>query len=1031
MWASLPTDLFWRNALAVIPLVLVVAAVCRWLPCRPATRHALWLMVLLWLLIPPVFPSITIPTVGPADPPSKLAAAPAAAEVEAEFRTESARGRPEPGSGKQASRTEPRSPKSLALATGPVGGLFHYYEDPDVTPRSDGCQVVKGKPEPTKPKKSASRKQATPARVERPPLYAEADVPRSRSLRSSEPKELPQSSSRSLASNPSPTGQSRWRESGSAAHRVERSAGRAAPASVQAPSETEGVAEATTTEEAATGETPPETSAELRRWVAAVLAIRDAAATLPPIPTSAWVFGIVVVVLVRTGNTIRFRRYFRSAVPAPDSVVRLVRATAGKLGLPRVPETLMVDEHMSPMVWCGRCVRLLVPTALWEQLDGPSRQAVICHELAHLRRRDHWVRWIEVAVGSLYWWHPLVWWVRRRIRTEAEFCCDTWVTWLIPRGRRAYAEALLITKQYLDESYRPVPAVGIGVTTGRAGRFGRRLTMVMTKTTVPRLSVSGVALAVAVAMVGWVATPAQSCPPKAKASGGTSTHVTAHAGKTCGHHDSGKPCCPEESCKGCEGCKECAKSKGCETAGHSVEGEITTFEHYMTKRGAAAPVPMYLLAGDPTDMTVEDRLARLEAELDRLGDLLDRMAESLGEPPRGRLPKLPKPPKAPPLPPLPEAIPVPAIPGAPGFAFGKGERLIRAYELPEGKLEALTALMIRSDVPILVAPQEDRIEVHATAAHHAAFERFVELINPGEKSVRAYNLSPGKLEALTELMVRADVPVLVEPGAEDIKVHGTGIEQAVFGEFAMMIAPDSGQIGAGLSPTRKKAAADRPVRRAERKEREAKRKAERKQRKAERKAECKEREAEGKARQKAKRKARKSTTTETSTTETKGCKEVEGSHGGKGDDVKTCAKAALLDDAVKLAAQAYAEKLARREHALEAQVENFEQQAQTLEEQARKLEHQAQELELQAEQLEETAEDLRDSAEDAEEDDEQEALFAEANKLEAKAEALVAKAEIIENEAEHLEQQADGFAEAADEIRETIANLAEHAHVSD
>ena len=61
MWASLATDMLWRNAVAVVPLALLVALACRFLPCRPATRHGLWLMVLLWLVLAPVIPSLELP----------------------------------------------------------------------------------------------------------------------------------------------------------------------------------------------------------------------------------------------------------------------------------------------------------------------------------------------------------------------------------------------------------------------------------------------------------------------------------------------------------------------------------------------------------------------------------------------------------------------------------------------------------------------------------------------------------------------------------------------------------------------------------------------------------------------------------------------------------------------------------------------------------------------------------------------------------------------------------------------------------
>ena len=57
-WASLATELLWPNALAVVPLAALVAVICRWIPCRPTTRHALWLVVLLWFVVPPLLPEL-------------------------------------------------------------------------------------------------------------------------------------------------------------------------------------------------------------------------------------------------------------------------------------------------------------------------------------------------------------------------------------------------------------------------------------------------------------------------------------------------------------------------------------------------------------------------------------------------------------------------------------------------------------------------------------------------------------------------------------------------------------------------------------------------------------------------------------------------------------------------------------------------------------------------------------------------------------------------------------------------------------
>src|SRR5262245_18217363 len=53
-WASLATDVQWRNAWGVIPLAILVAAICRLARPRPATRHSLWMMVLICAIAPPL-----------------------------------------------------------------------------------------------------------------------------------------------------------------------------------------------------------------------------------------------------------------------------------------------------------------------------------------------------------------------------------------------------------------------------------------------------------------------------------------------------------------------------------------------------------------------------------------------------------------------------------------------------------------------------------------------------------------------------------------------------------------------------------------------------------------------------------------------------------------------------------------------------------------------------------------------------------------------------------------------------------------
>lgn len=105
------------------------------------------------------------------------------------------------------------------------------------------------------------------------------------------------------------------------------------------------------------------------------------------------------------------------------------------------------------MLWTlTLCPRLIFPDALWGRLDPEQRDALLAHELAHLKRRDHWVRLLEIVVTGLYWWNPLVWWARCAVREAEERCCDAWVVRAFPDRTFKYASAIIETLDCLADA---------------------------------------------------------------------------------------------------------------------------------------------------------------------------------------------------------------------------------------------------------------------------------------------------------------------------------------------------------------------------------------------------------------------------------------------------------------------------------------------------------------------------------------------------------------------------------------------------
>ena len=67
---------------------------------------------------------------------------------------------------------------------------------------------------------------------------------------------------------------------------------------------------------------------------------------------------------------------------------------------------------------------VLIPASWLTELPMASLEAVIAHELAHVRRWDLWVNFLQRIAETVFFFHPMVWWLSRRIRQEREICCD-------------------------------------------------------------------------------------------------------------------------------------------------------------------------------------------------------------------------------------------------------------------------------------------------------------------------------------------------------------------------------------------------------------------------------------------------------------------------------------------------------------------------------------------------------------------------------------------------------------------------------
>lgn len=674
-------DSAWRSAIAATLPLLMIGLACRLTPMRPATRHTLWLVALLWIGVSPMLPRSPLNLPAPAE----------AGRAEKVIFSEND---PAPDLVVVSEQPVPAAESAGVgdfQTTFPAGNHSHTPSLPprDLTIHEGDLQA------PTPPRTGArivSRLPGTLARASRPigcwsaffppPLqilapYGSGAMEAARAVINAAPAEF-------------------------RGDRVAETRGIRLAGVSSDPAPARGTAEGAASPAAATTITEPshKPSGEaklLGAWITGLARIRDAIGGLPAIPWSAWISGII---LIGAARLITFRRQanlLRGSRPAPPTVLNMVERCARSVGLAVPPDVLMTDRRISPMVHCIGRPRLLLPAELWENLDRHGRESILLHELAHLRRRDHWVRWAESILSGLYWWHPGVWWARRRLREEAENCCDAWVTWLMPRGRRAYAQALLQTRAFMSCEPAASPTLGIAAISVRARPLARRLTMVMTQTTRPGLSLSGAALILALAASGWLVTPAFSCPDEEG-----NALVTAPTPAV----PAAAPQPPPPPAIAVIGVPAPAPTPVAEGFGPALAGSLAALG-VLPPRG---PRP-------DDDDEIEQRIDRLERQIQ---ELIARGHGSYG----GMTPQPPMIPRTP-APPM-----VNIRRRAPIAVAGQGPKVWRPYKLSQGKLDALTELMSRQDVPVLVRRRGEILEIEATDNQHEIIGAFILMIEP-------------------------------------------------------------------------------------------------------------------------------------------------------------------------------------------------------------------------------------------------------------------------------------------------------------
>ncbi|MBB2487085.1 M56 family metallopeptidase, partial [Mitsuaria sp. WAJ17] len=156
---------------------------------------------------------------------------------------------------------------------------------------------------------------------------------------------------------------------------------------------------------------------------------------LMPQVVLAWVLGVGLMSLRLAGGLWWVRGLRRTAVPAPAAWQLRLEALARRLGLKRPVRLLLSDAVNGPVALGLWRPLVILPCSLLSQMPPPLVEALLAHELAHVRRWDYGINLLQSLAEALLFFHPVVWWLSERMRAEREQVADALAAQALARPR--------------------------------------------------------------------------------------------------------------------------------------------------------------------------------------------------------------------------------------------------------------------------------------------------------------------------------------------------------------------------------------------------------------------------------------------------------------------------------------------------------------------------------------------------------------------------------------------------------------------
>ena len=172
-----------------------------------------------------------------------------------------------------------------------------------------------------------------------------------------------------------------------------------------------------------------------------------------------WLIGMIFFLLKLVSGLVYIERLKNQAVAIQESKWNnIFEELMNQVSISKPVRLCESQIAKSPMTVGFFKPLILVPASLLSGLEAQTIQAIIAHELAHIQRKDYLMNIAQVITESVLYYHPAVWWISEKIRTERENCCDDFAVKLC-NSEMDYAKSLL----ELENTFHQQPQLAMAI----------------------------------------------------------------------------------------------------------------------------------------------------------------------------------------------------------------------------------------------------------------------------------------------------------------------------------------------------------------------------------------------------------------------------------------------------------------------------------------------------------------------------------------------------------------------------------------